>query len=48
MHSIVKQQIGQIITFFVVFALALFLPAGTLAWQAGWIFLALFFSSRFA
>lgn len=44
MHSIVKQQIGQIITFFVLFALALFLPAGTLAWQAGWIFLILFFS----
>lgn len=28
---------------FLAFALALFLPAGTLAWPAGWIFLVLFF-----
>ena len=28
----------------VVFALALFLPAGTLDWRAGWVFLALFFA----
>ena len=34
----------QIIGMFVVFALALFLPAGTLDWPAGWLFLALFFS----
>jgi protein-S-isoprenylcysteine O-methyltransferase Ste14 len=39
----IKQQIGQFVTFFALFALALFLPAGTLAWPAGWLFLALFF-----
>jgi protein-S-isoprenylcysteine O-methyltransferase Ste14 len=39
----VKQQIGQFVGFFVAFALALFLPAGTLAWFPGWIFLVLFF-----
>src|SRR6266487_5493999 len=43
MHINVKQQIGQFAGFFMAFALALFLPAGTLAWPAGWIFLALFF-----
>jgi protein-S-isoprenylcysteine O-methyltransferase Ste14 len=36
--------VTQFIGFFVLFALALFIPAGTLAWLAGWIFLALFFS----
>src|SRR5690349_22342630 len=40
----VKQLVGQIVGVFVAFALALFLPAGTLTWLAGWIFLALFFS----
>src|SRR5215475_10447422 len=39
----VRQQIAQFVGFFVAFALALFLPAGTLSWPAGWIFLALFF-----
>jgi protein-S-isoprenylcysteine O-methyltransferase Ste14 len=43
MHGILKQQIGQFLGSFVIFALALFLPAGTLAWPAGWLFLALFF-----
>jgi protein-S-isoprenylcysteine O-methyltransferase Ste14 len=43
MHTNLKQQIGQFVGSFVAFALALFLPAGTLAWLAGWIFLALFF-----
>jgi protein-S-isoprenylcysteine O-methyltransferase Ste14 len=33
----------QIVGMFVVFALALFVAAGTLAWLAGWVFLALFF-----
>lgn len=33
----------QIVGMFVVFALALFIPAGTIAWPAGWIFLVLFF-----
>jgi protein-S-isoprenylcysteine O-methyltransferase Ste14 len=40
----IGQQVGQIAGIFVAFALALFLPAGTLAWPAGWIFLGLFFS----
>jgi protein-S-isoprenylcysteine O-methyltransferase Ste14 len=39
----VKQFIGQFVGLVVVFSLALFLPAGTLAWPAGWIFLILFF-----
>lgn len=39
----VKQQIGRGLGYFVAFALALFVPAGTLAWPAGWPFLALFF-----
>lgn len=33
----------QIVGMFVVFALALFLAAGTVAWLAGWAFLLLFF-----
>lgn len=43
MQVIVKLLIGQTIGFFVLFALALFLPAGSVAWSAGWIFLVLFF-----
>ena len=38
-----KMLTAQIAGMFVVFALALFLAAGTAAWPAGWIFLALFF-----
>jgi protein-S-isoprenylcysteine O-methyltransferase Ste14 len=38
------EQAGQFILFFAAFALALFLPAGTLAWLPGWVFLVLFFS----
>jgi protein-S-isoprenylcysteine O-methyltransferase Ste14 len=34
----------QIAGMFLVFALALFLPAGTLAWAAGWAFMIMFFS----
>jgi protein-S-isoprenylcysteine O-methyltransferase Ste14 len=34
---------AQILGMFVAFALALFLPAGTIAWPAGWAFLVLFF-----
>jgi protein-S-isoprenylcysteine O-methyltransferase Ste14 len=44
----IKQQVGQFVGYFVAFGLALFLPAGTLAWLAGWIFLVLFFSFLFA
>jgi protein-S-isoprenylcysteine O-methyltransferase Ste14 len=33
----------QIVGMIIVFALALFLPAGTLVWPAGWLFLLLFF-----
>ena len=40
----IRQQATQFVGFFVLFALALFLPAGTMAWLAGWIFLGLFFS----
>lgn len=43
MQVLIKQQIGQGVVFFVLFALALFVPAGTLAWPSGWIFLVLFF-----
>ena len=39
----IKQQIRHFVGFFAAFALSLFLPAGTLAWPAGWIFLGLFF-----
>ena len=40
----VKLFVVQSLSLFVFFALALFLPAGTLAWLAGWIYLLLFFS----
>src|SRR4051794_13835934 len=39
-----KMLVGQIVGLFVLFALLLFLPAGTIAWPAGWLFLMLFFS----
>jgi protein-S-isoprenylcysteine O-methyltransferase Ste14 len=39
----IKLQVVETIGFFVAFALALFLPAGTLDWPAGWVFLLLFF-----
>jgi protein-S-isoprenylcysteine O-methyltransferase Ste14 len=39
----VKMFIVQSICLFVMFALALFLPAGTIIWLAGWIYLVLFF-----
>jgi len=39
---------AQIAAMFVVFALLLFLPAGTVHWAAGWIFLALFFAGTIA
>ena len=35
--------IGQSIGFFILFALCLFVPAGTWNWVAGWVFLVLFF-----
>ncbi len=38
-----KSLIVQIAGVFTIFALALFIPAGTIAWPAGWIFLTLFF-----
>jgi protein-S-isoprenylcysteine O-methyltransferase Ste14 len=44
MPVVIKLLIGQTIGFFVLFALALFLPAGNVSWLAGWIFLVLFFS----
>jgi protein-S-isoprenylcysteine O-methyltransferase Ste14 len=39
----VKLFVVQSLGLFVIFALALFLPAGTLTWLAGWIYLLLFF-----
>jgi protein-S-isoprenylcysteine O-methyltransferase Ste14 len=39
-----KLLLGQSITLFVLLVLALFLPAGTIVWAAGWIYLVLFFS----
>lgn len=39
-----KLLAAQIVGMFVVFALALFLAAGTLAWPVGWAFLLLFFT----
>lgn len=39
----IKALVGQIAAMFLVFALALFLPAGTIAWLPGWIFLVMFF-----
>ncbi len=38
-----KQLTAQTIGYFVIFALALFAPAGTLAWFSGWVYLILFF-----
>lgn len=40
----VGQLAAQTVGMMVVFALVLFLPAGTLAWPAGWIWLGLMFS----
>jgi len=39
-----KVLVAKVVGLFVVFALALFLPAGTITWFAAWIFLVLFFS----
>jgi protein-S-isoprenylcysteine O-methyltransferase Ste14 len=39
-----KSLLFQNLSLFVMFALALFLPAGTVFWLAGWIYLVLFFS----
>lgn len=38
-----KSLVLQVAGVFTIFALALFIPAGTIAWLSGWIFLALFF-----
>jgi len=43
-----KMLTAQIAGMFVVFALALFLAAGTIAWPAGWAFLVLFFGFTIA
>lgn len=39
-----KVLVAKVVGLFVVFALALFLPAGSITWFAAWIFLVLFFS----
>ena len=38
-----KQLTAQTIALFVLFALAILLPAGTLGWRSGWVYLILFF-----
>jgi protein-S-isoprenylcysteine O-methyltransferase Ste14 len=40
----IKSLVGQIFAMLLVFVLVLFLPAGTIHWLAGWIFLLLFFA----
>ena len=42
-HVNIKLLVVQTVGIFIVFALALFLPAGTIAWLAGWAFIVLFF-----
>ena len=44
MRPIAGQLAVSIVGMAVVFALILFLPAGTLRWPAGWLFMVLFFS----
>jgi protein-S-isoprenylcysteine O-methyltransferase Ste14 len=39
----VKALTGKFVILFLIIALALFLPAGTIKWTAGWVFLLLFF-----
>ena len=39
----VKLLVAQIVGLFVVVAVALFLPAGTITWLAGWVYLLMFF-----
>jgi protein-S-isoprenylcysteine O-methyltransferase Ste14 len=42
--SLVIQAVVQFVLVALAFGLALFLPAATIAWSAGWVFMALFFS----
>lgn len=44
----VKDLAARMIGMLVVFGLALFLPAGTISWVPGWVFLILFFSFTLA
>ena len=44
----IKVLVGQLVYLVLFFSLPLFLAAGTLAWPAGWVYLALFFSFVFA
>src|SRR5713226_4683247 len=44
----IKMFVGELVIVFLVIALALFLPAGTIAWPAGWVCLVLFFGSSVA
>jgi protein-S-isoprenylcysteine O-methyltransferase Ste14 len=44
MQTKITQVAMHVIVVFAIFTLALFLPTGTMAWPAGWIFMALFFS----
>lgn len=40
--QLIKLLVGQTVGFFTFFALSLFLPAGSIAWLAGWVFLGMF------
>jgi protein-S-isoprenylcysteine O-methyltransferase Ste14 len=44
----IRMLVVQFVILFLVFVLALFLPAGTLVWPAGWILLLLFFGFAIA
>jgi protein-S-isoprenylcysteine O-methyltransferase Ste14 len=44
----IKALAGQLVIMFLIFALLLFLSAGTIAWLAGWIYLILFFGFTIA
>ena len=43
MNGDVAKVTGQFVVLFLLFALALFIAAGTITWMAGWLFLILFF-----
>jgi protein-S-isoprenylcysteine O-methyltransferase Ste14 len=44
----IKVLVGQLVYLVLFFSLPMFLAAGTIAWPAGWVYLALFFSFVFA
>ncbi len=42
MDANIRLAVGQFVGLFIILAAALFIPAGTLAWVGGWVFLVLF------